>query len=125
VTGDLPASGQGKEMAMSKDQAGNTNAPQPKPEPNLVDTRAAEEADAAKRDAESEAAERAAREETFSRRALLQAGWTVPVIVAVGLRETAHASPHADRSHADVRGHADVHADVRVHADLRHSDRGY
>jgi len=48
--------------------------------------------------------ERTVRQETFSRRALVQAGWTAPVIVAVGLHETIYASPHTDRGHADQHG---------------------
>ena len=40
---------------------------------------------AARQGTELGAAEHTVRQETFSRRALVQAGWTVPVIVAVGL----------------------------------------
>ena len=59
---------------------------------------------AARQGTGSRAAERTVRQETFSRRALVQASWIVPVIVAVGLHETAYASPHTDRGYADQHG---------------------
>src|SRR5262249_56857664 len=52
---------------------------------------------------------KAERETTFTRRALLQAGWTAPVIVAATLPETAYAQrAHSDTAHAD--SHGDRHA---------------
>ena len=58
------------------------------------------------------------------RRALIQAGWTVPIITsAAGLPSNAAfaQSPHADATHNDAI-HADApHNDV-VHSDAPHSD---
>ena len=58
--------------------------------------------------AESMASERAGREKSFSRRALIQAGWTVPIVVAVdpvrkvaaGIRPT--GSPFGDDPFSDL-----------------------
>lgn len=49
----------------------------------------------------------AARAKEFTRRALLQAGWTAPVILAASLPENAYA---LSSGHADV--HVDAHTDV-------------
>jgi hypothetical protein len=55
---------------------------------------AASEPTAAVEDAD---AERAARQKTFARRALLQAGWAVPAILAIGrAAEAAGPSQHQD-----------------------------
>jgi hypothetical protein len=49
--------------------------------------------------AEDMDAERAARQKTFARRALLQAGWAVPAILAIGrAAEAAGPSQHEDIS---------------------------
>lgn len=82
--------------------------------------------------------ERQERAAQFARRTLLQAGWTVPVIAAVGLPERAYAgsaighvdnphadTPHGDTVHSDVHGdavHSDTHADT-LHTDISYSDR--
>jgi hypothetical protein len=61
----------------------------------------------------------------FSRRTLIAAGWTVPVVLAVGLSTPAKASPgHSD--HTDA--HTDVHTDTTApgggpHVDS-HTDSG-
>ena len=56
-------------------------------------------------------AERARRQESFSRRGLLQ--WTIPAIVAVSLPQVAFGSAHTD-SHDDsfVDTHHDGHTDM-------------
>jgi hypothetical protein len=77
-------------------------------------------------------APRGEREADFTRRALLQAGWTTPVILAATLPRTAHAqSAHTD-AHTDSHGdsHQDGHGDDSVdnphidtpHVDTPHSD---
>lgn len=66
------------------------------------------------------------RERTFARRALLQSGWAVPVVLALGMPRDAYAvaqSPHDDHSdeggpHGDDNG---PHGDV-VHDDAAHND---
>jgi len=67
-------------------------------------------------------ADRAARERSFSRRALIKAGWSVPVILtAINLPTAAFAgsAPHSDVSHGD---HSDsVHTDT-PHIDAPHTD---
>src|SRR5262249_47812414 len=79
-------------------------------------------------------AEQARREATFSRRALLRAGWVAPVILTVGLPSTVFAgsgrhvdTPHADGGHIDAPGHFDGsvnanHADAVGHLDGGHFD---
>ena len=65
---------------------------------------------------------RAEREVDFARRALLQAGWTVPVVIAAGLPRTAHAItpvPHTDNPHVDTPHTDGPHTD---HADTPHVD---
>ena len=63
----------------------------------------------------------------FSRRTLIAAGWTVPVVLAVGLSTPAKASPgHQDGTHVD--SHVDVHTDTHSpgggpHVDS-HTDSG-
>ena len=93
------------------------------------------------------------RQKTFSRRALLEAGWTVPLIAAVHFPTDAYAVsvpahqdstgtshsdgivPHEDTGgHADVPGHNDVfmshqdaqfHGDSAPHADSSHLDLSF
>jgi hypothetical protein len=65
--------------------------------------------------------DRAARERSFSRRALIKAGWSVPVIVAtVNLPTPAFAgsAPHGDAGHGD-------HSDNAGHSDSPHIDSGH
>ena len=72
--------------------------------------------------------EQATRQASFSRRALLEAGWSVPVILAVGLpAQATAASPgrtHSDntRKHSDsvstLPGLPDVHLDIGPHSDF-------
>jgi hypothetical protein len=57
------------------------------------------------------------RESSFSRRALLHAGWTVPVILTVAPPRAFAQSPG---NHTDGVNHTDSHGD---HTDA-HSDRG-
>jgi hypothetical protein len=74
-------------------------------------------------------AERAA---TFSRRALIQAGWTAPVLVVATVPVNAYAqSVHRDEGHQD-QGHQDqpVHTDAGhidshddTHSDVPHVDQ--
>ena len=55
------------------------------------------------------------REAEFTRRALIQAGWTAPVVLAAALPRTAAAqSSHSDTPHQDAPiPHSDVpHSDV-------------
>ena len=68
------------------------------------------------------------RQKDFTRRALLRAGWVVPVVTAVSI-PTAHAQsppPHQDHqdhqdSHTD--SHVDVHTDTGgPHTDVPHVD---
>lgn len=93
------------------------------------------------------AAEQSSRQQTFSRRALIAAGWAVPVILAVGLPPGALAqavqcsppSSHFDFNHVDddnpehlddhgdhddaATGHGDVHIDeLGGHGDSPHED---
>jgi hypothetical protein len=64
---------------------------------------------------------RSEREETFSRRALLQAGWTAPIILAVSLPLSAQsASPGHGDTHGDTGEHGDLHSDT--HDDVPHND---
>src|SRR5437667_187891 len=64
---------------------------------------------------------KAERESTFTRRALLQAGWTMPVIVAATLPETAYAqSGHTDHTDHTDTAHVDAHGDL--HGDVAHAD---
>jgi hypothetical protein len=79
-------------------------------------------------------AERARREASFTRRALLRAGWVAPVILTVGLPSKVFAgsgkhtdTPHADGGHIDAPGHFDGsvnanHADAVGHLDGGHFD---
>jgi hypothetical protein len=71
-----------------------------------------------------------AREAEFTRRALLQAGWTAPVVLAAALPQTAAAQTGAPPVHLDSHGdttptpHTD-HADAPTHGDSHidfHSD---
>jgi hypothetical protein len=70
-----------------------------------------------------------AREAEFTRRALLQAGWTAPVVLAAALPQTAAAqtahgdthtdapTPHGDSPHGDSHSdeaHADSHTDAHL-----------
>jgi hypothetical protein len=85
------------------------------------------------------AGDRAEREAEFTRRALLEAGWTAPVVLAVTLPATAYAqsahADHGDGPHADHSDHSDgtgpggtppvsgaVHTDHFDHTD--HADHG-
>lgn len=74
-----------------------------------------------------------AREAEFTRRALLQAGWTAPVVLAAALPQTAAAqTAHGDAPTAHVDSHGDStptphtdHADAPTHGDSHidfHSD---
>ncbi|MGH7389315.1 MAG: hypothetical protein ACREM3_07625 [Candidatus Rokuibacteriota bacterium] len=77
-------------------------------------------------------AEPAARDGDLTRRALIQAGWTLPVVLAVKLPTDAFAQyAHGDTggSHDDVIGghddappHSDTHGDVPDHTDVPHDD---
>lgn len=90
-------------------------------------------------------AETAAEEVDLRRRALIRAGWAVPVITAVpGLAfnaayaQSPHGDSHSDSSHSDAghtdaghtdAGHADIHGDAPHgdshgddHGDVAHSD---
>jgi hypothetical protein len=88
------------------------------------------------------------REAAFTRRALIQAGWTAPVILAAALPQTAaaqsghtdtHADVHGDVGHSDVTAvtthtdhtdippadtHGDIHSDTHTdaHGDIPHGD---
>jgi hypothetical protein len=66
-----------------------------------------------------------AREAEFTRRALLQAGWTAPVVLAAALPQTAAAqTAHGDAPTAHVDSHGDSHTDGpsgAFHGDF-HSD---
>jgi hypothetical protein len=83
--------------------------------------------------------DRAAREAEFTRRALLEAGWTAPVVLAITLPARAYAqsahADHGDGPHADHGDHSDqtgpggippvpgaVHTDHFDHGD--HADHG-
>jgi hypothetical protein len=59
---------------------------------------------------------------TFSRRALIQAGWTAPVLVVATVPVNAYAqSPHRDEGHQDQPvSHVDSHDDT--HSDVPHTD---
>jgi hypothetical protein len=68
-----------------------------------------------------------AREAEFTRRALLQAGWTAPVVLAAALPQTAAAqTAHGDAPTVHVDSHTDTHTDVPTpHGDIHvdfHSD---
>jgi hypothetical protein len=56
--------------------------------------------------------DRAEREAEFTRRALLEAGWTAPVVLAVTLPATAYGqsthADHVDGLHADHTDHSDA-----------------
>jgi hypothetical protein len=77
------------------------------------------------------------REAAFTRRALIQAGWTAPVVLAAALPQTAaaqsgHTDTHGDVPHNDIApvaihtDHTDLgpldHADHGDHADTTHTD---
>ena len=84
----------------------------------------------------------AEREAAFTRRALLRAGWTAPVVLAAAMPQTAAAQTgHSDVAHTDSHtdshtdeAHADTHTDVAhvdgaadspgfpVHGDIVHGD---
>jgi hypothetical protein len=61
------------------------------------------------------------REAAFTRRALLQAGWTAPVVLAAALPQTAAAQTGHTDTHTDT--HTDAHIDV-LHSDL-HTDSAH
>ena len=62
----------------------------------------------------------AERRKDFTRRALLRAGWTVPLITTVNIPSAFAQSPPPDPPHLDHTDHADVpHTD---HADAPHTD---
>ena len=62
-----------------------------------------------------------ARNAEFTRRTLIAAGWTVPVVLAVGLSAPAMASPgHGDTGHSDA--HTDVHTDTWTPGGGEHVD---
>jgi hypothetical protein len=65
--------------------------------------------------------DRTERERSFSRRAIVRAGWTVPVILAVAPTAAFAASPIAHLDHTDSQ-HLD-HTDS-THTDSTVSDRG-
>lgn len=74
----------------------------------------------------TEVDEKAAREKTFARRALLQAGWAIPAVIAFNMPGKAHAgSAHIDNFvHSDINDvpttpHTDnvPHQDNLVHND--------
>ena len=77
---------------------------------------------------------RAERERSFSRRALIQAGWAVPVVMAVTpprayaqspVTHTDAGDPHTDTDHTDElsAGHSDeTHLDIIGHSDELHTD---
>jgi hypothetical protein len=59
-------------------------------------------------------------EVSLSRRALIQAGWTLPVVLAVRLPRDAFAEyAHGDIVHADSGSY---HVDTVQHADTSHGD---
>jgi formiminotetrahydrofolate cyclodeaminase len=68
-------------------------------------------------------AEHEERERTFSRKALLQAGWAIPVAMAITPSVAfAQSGTHVDNGHTDAVNHTDVgvgrtHSDVAIHAD--------
>ena len=88
------------------------------------------------------------REAAFTRRALIQAGWTAPVVLAAALPQTAaaqsghtdtHSDVHGDVAHKDVAPisihtdhtdippadtHGDIHTDTHtdIHTDVAHGD---
>jgi hypothetical protein len=86
------------------------------------------------------------RQKEFTRRALLRAGWTVPLVTTVNVRAAAAQSPaphndahgdhvdtphsdHADTPHQDHQDHLDAHADAHndgtpPHSDVPHVDSG-
>jgi hypothetical protein len=71
-------------------------------------------------DSQPEDEGREEREHIFSRKALLQAGWAVPVAMAV-----APAAAFAQSgTHVDNGNHTDTvsHTDVSSHSDLAHTD---
>ena len=84
----------------------------------------------------SPAGDLSAREAEFTRRALLQAGWTAPVVLAAALPQTAAAQTGAPPVHVDSHGdstptphtdHADApapHGDSHIdfHSDGSHGD---
>jgi hypothetical protein len=64
---------------------------------------------------------KARRQKEFSRRALIAAGWAVPVVLSVGLQQKAMASGHGDNYSDNHNDHIDNHND---HSDLNFTD-GY
>jgi hypothetical protein len=64
--------------------------------------------------------ERTDREISFSKRALLQAGWVAPEVLAVGLPRKIYAqSSMGEPRHSDVIFHSDtiIHSDANIHGD--------
>src|SRR5215216_4607664 len=80
------------------------------------------------------AMERTDREISFSKRALLQAGWVAPEVLAAGLPGKIYAQSSMSESHSDstlfhsdrtIHSDANVHGDIGVHIDgTVHSDVG-
>ena len=70
------------------------------------------------------------RQKDFTRRALIQAGWVVPLVTAVNIPSAYAQSPpphsdHSDVPHQDahIDSHTDVHSDVPApHSDAPHVD---
>jgi hypothetical protein len=85
------------------------------------------EHDAGPRD---EGAERAARDDDFSRRQLLRAGSAIPVVLSTGFLaacgSASHDDAHGDHTDAphDDAAHTDTHSDGGAHSDHGHSDTG-
>ena len=76
------------------------------------------------------------RRKDFTRRALLRAGWTAPLVTAVNIPSAFAQSPvpphtdhsdhsdHSDLPHQDHQDHVDAHIDSHtdVHTDVPHAD---
>src|ERR1035437_127675 len=69
-------------------------------------------------------ADEAERAKAFARRGLLSASWTIPVIVAINLRESASALSGFGDIHGDIP-FADGHGDHADHVDSIFLDGGY
>src|SRR6187200_412338 len=77
----------------------------------------------------AETSDTSERQKDFTRRALLRAGWVVPVVTAIDVRPAAAQSPpphndtHLDTPHVDeIVIHADTHLDSTVPTHDDHSD---
>jgi hypothetical protein len=93
------------------------------------ETKVQPEGDEGARDAEPGASEeKRERERTFARRALLQAGWAVPVVLALGMPQNAYAvAESGGGSFGDTvgGGHTDFHNDhTDTHVDFHVDDHG-